>query len=164
MSKAPDGRHIFVWRNTGLAENTRRLTELLADIRAAKLFLVDGELAWFSGNQPVAATRALSRELIGKLIAGVRLVQRGDAWETEYYSYDFAPRANTVLEPDELVLAKVLDDLKPLVASGPRSLPRLSEQQWNEVHSRLRQGESPSSIAAYYKTDEAAIEQIARYR
>jgi hypothetical protein len=117
-----------------------------------------------TGSVPIPAGRTRSREIIGKLIAGVRLVQQKGGWEVEYFTYEFPSGANTVLEPDELTLAKVLDDLKPLVARGPHALPKLTEQQWEEIRSRLKQGESVNSVSAYYRVDEAAIEAVAKYR
>lgn len=161
-SKLDDGRKIFVWQGHDVTEATCRLTAAVAEACAAEIFVMDGKLVSFNDGEPAPLTRASAIELIGKFIAGIRLVRGGENWEREFFPYRFPPTTDPSKQPTEMVLMHVLDGLKPLVAKGPRTPVACSEQQLFEIKQRLDMGEPASVVSDYYKIDPHQLETIRR--
>ena len=84
----------------------------------------------------------------------MRLVERGPAYEVEFFSYRFPPDADTSKEPNDKVLTGLMEGLKLLVAKGP--------QQRAEVQTRLKSGEPHANIARSYGIDANTIAWLAQ--
>jgi hypothetical protein len=158
-----NGRRIFVWRGP---EDTNRLADVVAEVAARELFDVNRSLVWLTEGQTVPCNINILREVIGRHIVSLRLVNRGttDAptWNLEYRPFDFPRVADTSREPDEKVLIALSAALLLRVAKGPSKPHKLSEQQEREVRARLREGEPRDRIAGAYGVDAATIGRVAR--
>ena len=129
---------------------------------AVKLFEMNSSLIWLKDNQTIPVNRPILLEIVTTFIAGVRLVERGPAYEVEFFSYRFPPDADTSKEPNDKVLTGLMEGLKLLVAKGPSAPQRLTPQQRAEVQTRLKSGEPHARIDAAYGIDSASIEWMAR--
>jgi hypothetical protein len=158
-----NGRRIFVWRGP---EDGTRLADVVAEEAVAELFDVDRGLVWLTEGQTVPCNINILREVIGRHIVSLRLVNRGttDAptWNLEYRPFDFPRVADTSREPDEKVLLALGAALLLRVGKGPSKPFRLTEQQQNEVRMRLNVGEPRDRIADAYGVDAATIGRVAR--
>jgi hypothetical protein len=158
-----NGRRIFVWRGP---EDTNRLADVVAEVAARELFDVNRSLVWLTEGQTVPCNINILREVIGRHIVSLRLVNRGttDAptWNLEYRPFDFPRVADTSREPDEKVILALGAALLLRVAKGPSKPFRLTEQQQNEVRMRLNVGEPRDRIADAYGVDAATIGRVAR--
>src|SRR4051812_23619667 len=83
------GRQPFIWRGLDPDDDTRRLTEAIAEKAITKLFNVNGSLVLYSDGQTLPFTRPILHEIITKIIVGVRLVEAGGTLKLEYFSFDF---------------------------------------------------------------------------
>jgi hypothetical protein len=98
---APDGRRIFVWHGRDLVEDTKRLTDVVAEAAVMELFTLNGSLVCLNEGQPVPVNKDVLREIITRHVVPVRLVScdDDDIWEPEFYSFDFSITADTSKEP-----------------------------------------------------------------
>jgi hypothetical protein len=163
MSKTPDGREIFVWRDLDPAKETHRLAVTIANECVIKLFLVNGSVRWFDGSRPIPIGRTRLHEIITEVIATERLVDRGsENWEIEFHPFDFAPGTDSSQGPDDRVLSNILEELKSLIAKGP--IQPLNKYQSDQARSRLQQGEPPSSVASGMGIDIELVKQLRSQR
>jgi hypothetical protein len=149
---------IFIWRGRDLDEDTRRLTAAVAEAGAMVLFEDNGSLGWFNDGKLIPVNRAKLPGIIATLIKGVRLVNRGPDLEVECFTFEFAP-GDTNQEPNDLVLARLMSDILPLLAKAPRA--PLNQSQVNQVRDRLQRGEPPACVADGMGVD---IELVKRLR
>jgi hypothetical protein len=157
-----NGRQIFVWRGLDPDDDTNRLIEAIAEKAITRLFNLDGGLVLFSDGQTIPVTRVILHEIITKIIAGVRLVAHAGTLKLEYFSFDFPISGDLTKGPNDRTLADITDRLLTLVAKGPSTPRRLSEQHEREARARLKTGEPASRIADAYSVGIDTIRQLAR--
>lgn len=162
-STQPNGRTPFVWHGLSPDDDTRRLTEAIAEKAITRLFNVNGSVVLCSEGQTLPVTRAVLHEIITKIIAGVRLVTGdGGTLKVEFYSFGFEIGGDLSKGPNDRTLANILDRLLSLVAKGPQEPRRLNQQHEREARARLKTGEPVTSIAAAYGIDVDVIRQLTR--
>jgi hypothetical protein len=158
MTKAPDGRGIFVWRG---AEDTNRFAEAVAEKLVTALFNVNGQLHWLTDGEPIAVGKNVLHEIITKHFVSVQLASHGPAPEVEYFSFDFPNTPDANKAPNEKALIAMVDMLVGRVAKGPQEPVRLSEQRQQDVRARLKQGERPDRVAEAYGVPVEVVRQLA---
>ena len=113
----------------------------------------------------VPVDKNVLHEIITRHVVSIRLVNCGTvdvpSWQGEYFSFDFPLVANTNNEPDKKVLNSLNAALLERVAKGPSEPRRLSPQQLQDVHARLKTGEPRDRIADAYGVDVDTIKQLA---
>jgi hypothetical protein len=100
------GRLPFVWRGLDPDDDTRRLTDAIAEKAITKLFEIDGSVVLFSAGQTLPVTRPVLHEIITKIIAGVRLVEAGDGTlKLEFFCFEFPIGGDLAKGPNDKTLA-----------------------------------------------------------
>jgi hypothetical protein len=160
MQTAPDGRRVFIWRGS---DDSKRLAGTIAESCAAELFSANKNLVCLTAGKLVPATLAVLREVIGRHIASVKLVDRGEfGLNVEYYAFDFPPVADTDKEPDQRILLSLVDILVGLVARAPSEPRQLTPQQMQEIRARRKEGEPADRVARAYGIEVEQVQQLAR--
>ena len=162
MTDELKGKRIFVWRGRDLDDDVRRLAEAIAEACISRLFNLNQNLVWLDQGLPVPISRNQLAGIISKSIAGVRLVEVNGDWKCEYFQFDFSPTADTSKAPNDQVLTSLMEELKQLVAKGPRAAAKLTEQQKQDITSRLKTGEPRSRVAEHYHLDLEQLEEVRR--
>jgi hypothetical protein len=128
---ADDGRTIFHWRGSDLAEDTNRLADAIAE--SVKLFNHDGALVRLDDGRLVPVNRAALRDLITQHICAVRLIERDGIWCEDYFTYAFEPQPR----PDPMLAGRNLP---------PQPPPSRSLGPDDKVLMQLHQHELPKRV------------------
>jgi hypothetical protein len=119
----PDGRRIFHWRGKNREQDIAALADVIA--AAVEIYNQNEQFVQLGPTgQLIPVNLASLRELIGKHIAGMRVVVSNGVGRKEYFSYSFDPAARPgpprwedhgrgaviATEPDDKALRQIYTD------------------------------------------------------